>query len=111
MENTLILEQEKQIAISTKKVKGIRVKRRKSLGSIKPLFIYLPFLGTCLALAFGKIYLFSILLFVLGNLAFLWLYIANQTSELEISIDIGSSIDQAQLEEQLYDRSKRNNQV
>lgn len=109
MENTLILGQEKEIAISAKKVNRLKLKKRESSGYIKPLFIYLPFLGTCLALAFGEIYLWSILLFVLGNIAFLWFYISNQTSEIDISINIGSRKEQELLEEQLYDRSKRNN--
>lgn len=109
MENTLILEQENQIAISTEKVKGLKSKRKKPLIAIKPLFIYLPFLGTCLALAFGEIYLWSIVLFVLGNVAFLWFYIANQTSEIEISVSMGSDINQEDFEARLYDPSKRNN--
>ncbi|MGB5436182.1 MAG: hypothetical protein WBM98_09855 [Maribacter sp.] len=108
MENAFILEQENQMAISTEKVKGLRSKRRKSLVAIKPLFLYFPFLGTCLALAYGEIYLWSILLFICGNCAFLWGYIINQTSEIEISLDTMPSIDQEQLEGQLYERSIRN---
>lgn len=109
MENALILEQEKQIAISTKKANGQRSKKIKSFRAVKPLFLYLPFLSTCLALAFGKIYLWAILLFLLGNLAFLWLYIANQTSEIEISVNIGASLDKEDFEARLYDPSKRRN--
>lgn len=107
MENALILEQEKQIEISAKNVKAVRSKRRKSTRFLIPIFIYLPFLGTCLALAFGKIYMLSILLFVLGNFAFLWFYITKQTSEIEISLSNDSNIEQEWLEDQLYDRSKR----
>ncbi len=109
MENTLILEQEEQVAISTQKVESAKLKRNRSLYSIKPILIYLSFFGTCLALVFGKIYLWAVLLFVVGNLAFLWFYIIDQTSKFDISINLDSNIDQAKLEEQLYDRSKRNN--
>jgi hypothetical protein len=109
MENALILEQENQIAISTERVKNLKSKRRKSLGAIKPLFLYLPFLATSLALFFGKMYLWSIVLFILGNFAFLWFYIAFQTSEIEFSVSIGPDIDQKDFEEQLFNPSKRNN--
>lgn len=108
MENTFILEQENQMAISTEKVKVLRSKRGKSLVAIKPFFLYFPFLGTCLALAYGEMYLWSILLFICGNSAFLWGYITNQASEIDISLDPAPSIDQEQLEGQLYDRSVRN---
>lgn len=110
MENALILEKEKRIAVSTPKAKRTKSKRNKSYYYLMPLFIYLPFLGTCMALAFGKIFVLAIVLFVLGNMAFLWFYLVHQSSKIDIyiNLDAETGLEQEWLENQLYDRSNRN---
>ena len=70
--------------------------------SLKPIVVYVAFLATCLALAYGGLIAYSITFFVLGSIGLAALYIWNvvNTSEMDLSFKV--DLKQSELEKDLY---------
>ncbi len=108
MENTLILEKENSIEVVHEKVTTPKIQRARTNRSLSLFLLYCSFITICGALVFAQWHLLALLLFVVGSLVFLWVYILRITANVELTIDFDEALEQKWLESNLYDPNTRN---
>ncbi len=105
MENTLLINTKESVARKTSSIAFTDKKRGRNL-LIR--LLYSLFLVICLVLVFVKFFLSAVLLFALGNLAFIGLFLYFLTKSKDLELDISNThLEQHLLEAGLYDRAKR----
>lgn len=70
--------------------------------SLAPIVVYSAFLATCLALAYGGLVVYSIIIFILGSIGLAALYLWNNSRSLGLDLSFEVDLAQSELERDLY---------